>query len=60
MYLCVCRLHEQLHESDDAAQYYIIYIQDIFSCGVSCICQHLNCILQRVFNGAMKHHLFKG
>ena len=36
---CVCvfipRLHEQLHESDDAAQYYIIYIQDIFSCGVS-------------------------
>lgn len=31
----VFRLHEQLNESDDAAQCYIIYIQDIFSCGVS-------------------------
>ncbi len=33
--VCVFRLHEQLNESDDAAQCYIIYIQDIFSCGVS-------------------------
>lgn len=32
--LC-CRLHEQLNESDDAAQCYMLYIQDIFSCGVS-------------------------
>ncbi len=29
------RLHEQLNESDDAAQCYMLYIQDIFSCGVS-------------------------
>lgn len=29
------RLHEQLTESDDAAQCYMLYIQDIFSCGVS-------------------------
>ncbi|TKS83983.1 Cell division cycle protein 23 -like protein [Collichthys lucidus] len=27
------RLHEQLNESDDAAQCYMLYIQDIFSCG---------------------------
>uniref|UniRef100_W5MTM3 CDC23 (cell division cycle 23, yeast, homolog) n=1 Tax=Lepisosteus oculatus TaxID=7918 RepID=W5MTM3_LEPOC len=26
-------LHEQLNESDQAAQCYVIYIQDIFSCG---------------------------
>lgn len=30
------RLHEQLNESDDAAQCYMLYIQDIFSCGVRC------------------------
>lgn len=29
------RLHEQLNESDDAAQSYMLYIQDIYSCGVS-------------------------
>lgn len=28
------RLHEQLNECDDAAQCYMLYIQDIFSCGV--------------------------
>lgn len=33
--LLCCRLHEQLNESDDAAQCYMLYIQDIFSCGVS-------------------------
>uniref|UniRef100_A0A8B9RFI9 Cyclosome subunit 8 n=1 Tax=Astyanax mexicanus TaxID=7994 RepID=A0A8B9RFI9_ASTMX len=31
--LKLAKLHEQLNESDDAAQSYIIYIQDIFSCG---------------------------
>ncbi|KAK0154937.1 Cell division cycle protein 23 [Merluccius polli] len=31
--LKLAKLHEQLTESDDAAQSYIIYIQDIFSCG---------------------------
>ncbi|KAG7321135.1 hypothetical protein KOW79_015550 [Hemibagrus wyckioides] len=31
--LKLAKLHEQLNELDDAAQYYIIYIQDIFSCG---------------------------
>ena len=29
-----CRLHEQLTESEQAAQCYIKYIQDIYSCGV--------------------------
>lgn len=33
--LLFVRLHEQLNESDDAAQCYMLYIQDIFSCGVS-------------------------
>uniref|UniRef100_A0A8B9KLG2 Cyclosome subunit 8 n=1 Tax=Astyanax mexicanus TaxID=7994 RepID=A0A8B9KLG2_ASTMX len=33
--LKLAKLHEQLNESDDAAQSYIIYIQDIFSCGTS-------------------------
>uniref|UniRef100_A0A8C1VUL4 CDC23 (cell division cycle 23, yeast, homolog) n=1 Tax=Cyprinus carpio TaxID=7962 RepID=A0A8C1VUL4_CYPCA len=31
--LKLAKLHEQLNEFDDAAQCYIIYIQDIFSCG---------------------------
>lgn len=31
---CSPRLHEQLNESDDAAQCYIIYIQDVYSCAV--------------------------
>uniref|UniRef100_A0A8C1KJ12 CDC23 (cell division cycle 23, yeast, homolog) n=1 Tax=Cyprinus carpio TaxID=7962 RepID=A0A8C1KJ12_CYPCA len=31
--LKLAKLHEQLNESDDAAQCYIIYIRDIFSCG---------------------------
>lgn len=35
VFVSISRLHEQLNESDDAAQCYIIYIQDIFSCGVS-------------------------
>lgn len=29
------RLHEQMNESEQAAQCYIKYIQDIYSCGVS-------------------------
>ncbi|XP_058234514.1 cell division cycle protein 23 homolog [Hemibagrus wyckioides] len=33
MSVSISRLHEQLNESDDAAQCYIIYIQDVFSCG---------------------------
>ncbi|KAJ8362007.1 hypothetical protein AAFF_G00407160, partial [Aldrovandia affinis] len=31
--LKLAKLHEQLSESDEAAHSYIIYIQDIFSCG---------------------------
>lgn len=35
IYLCIFpRLHEQLNESEQAAQCYIKYIQDIYSCGV--------------------------